>query len=327
MKKSAVTLFSILTILFLFVSQTGRTQAWVVYNGNELPTDANPPFTAADNSPDAGFVAEVVSDPDSAANKLFKYDHPVIEGKQTYKMDWGIGGGTTATIVSRIKGLESTEAMRIAEIDIRNVNTGIGSKFQVGYDDSIRLASPPLAAYFPNAKEWHIYRIVMNGADFSLYVDEKPEPVLSGTATTARTDNWFKFGDQSANFSHSGLFDYIIWDITGAYAPDQGAPIPDTLSKHYYGQQSGLQKQTSESVMLYPNPASGEFILISQNGWTDAKYRIFNSAGQVIRQGIIAGKTTVINVRGLSDGIYTLIVEKGKKVLYREKLIHKLSAN
>ena len=327
MKKSAVILFSVLTALFLTVSNPGKSQAWTGYNGNELPTEAVPPFTAGDNSPDAGFVAEVISDPDSAANKLFKYDHSVIEGKQTYKMDWGIQGGTTATIIARIRGIEGSSSLRIAEIDVRNVNSGVGSKLQIGYDDSVRLESPALVSYLGNAKEWHIYRFVMNGADFTLYIDENPTPVLSGTSTKSRTDNWFKFGDQSASYSHTGLFDYILWDISGSYAPGQGAAIPDTLSKHYFGEASSIPDHASETIILYPNPSSGEFTLISQAEWINSEYTIINSAGQIVRQGMVTGKATVVNSRGLSDGVYTLIVGTGNKIMHRERFIHKVSAD
>lgn len=327
MKKYAVIVFCLLTALFLTLSNHCSSQVWAGYNGNELPTEAVPAFTSGDNSPDPGFVAEVISDPDSAANKLFRYDHSVIEGKQTYKMDWGIEGGTAATIIARIRGIEGTSSIRIAEIDVRNVNSGVGSKLQIGYDDSVRLESPALVTYLANAKEWHIYRFVMNGADFTLYIDENPTPVLSGTSTKSRTDNWFKFGDQSASYSHTALFDYILWDITGAYSPGQGAAIPDTLSKHFFGQPSNIPDQAAETVVLYPNPSSGEITLISQDGWNGAGYTIINSAGQAVSKGLLEGKQTVIDSRELSDGVYTLIIHSDKEMLYRKQFIHRDSSD
>jgi hypothetical protein len=327
MKKCIALLSFILTVVFLAVSINGKSQAWSVYNGNELPTDANPAFTAGDNSPAADFVAEIISDPDSAANKLFKYDHADTTGKQTYKMSWAIGGGTAATIIARIKGIAGSKSKRIAEIDVRNVNSGVGSKLQIGYDDSVRLASPALVTYRQKSAEWHIYRFVMNGADFTLYIDEDPTPVLTGTSTTARTDNWFKFGDQSASFSHSGLYDYIIWDVSGAYAPGQGAAIPDTLSKHYYGKQSSITDPTSRAVILYPNPSSGDITITSPFSWIKSEYMIINTLGQVIHKGIITGEVTVINTKDLSNGTYTLIIRSGENTLHHELFIHTVSGN
>jgi hypothetical protein len=312
--------------LLSFLFLTGihlMSQAWTVYNGNELPTESTPAFVAGDNSPDASFVAEVIADPDSAGNKLFKYDHPVIEGKQTYKMEWEIGTGTAATIIARIKGIAGTNSNRVAEIDVRNSTSGIGSKLQIRYDDTIQLESPAVSAFLEKTSEWHIYRFVMNGADFTVYVDEKPTPVLSGTSTKARTDNWFKFGDQSANFSHSGLFDYIIWDVTGAYAPGQGAPIPDTLSKHYYGEQTNkIIEISSDKPVIFPNPSKGEIKITASAEWINTEFLIVNSLGQLVQNGIINERNTILKTDNLAEGSYTLIIQSGEKKLYSQPFIH-----
>ncbi len=320
MKKSMLPLFCSLALVFLAFSPEGKTQAWVVYDGGLLPTDNTPAFAASDNSPDAGFVAEVVDDPDITGNKLFKYDHSVIEGKQTYKMSWEIGGGTEATIVARIRGIAGTSSVRIAEIDVRNASSAIGSKLQIGYDDSVRLESPALVAYLDKTSEWHLYRFVMSGADFTLYVDENPTPFLAGTSTKERTDNWFKFGDQSASYSHSGLFDYIIWDVSGAYAPGQGAPIPENLSQDYYGK-TGLYDVTTGRVSLYPNPAVGQVTLSTPGDWIKADYRIINSAGQLVGEGLIKGALTTIHTDGLPGGVYTIVVRQGDQMLHQLQFI------
>lgn len=309
--------------LLFFVSVHVISQAWTVYNGNELPTESTPAFVAGDNSPDAGFVAEVIADPDSAGNKLFKYDHPVIEGKQTYKMEWNIGTGTQATIVARIKGIAGSNSIRVAEIDVRNSTSGVGSKLQIRYDDSIQLESPAIAAYLNNSDEWHIYRFVMNGADFTVYVDENPTPVLSGTSTKARTDNWFKFGDQSATYSHSGLFDYIIWDVTGAYAPGQGATIPDTLSKHYFGEQiNKITEFSGGKPVIFPNPSKGEIKINAPAEWINAAYLIINPLGQVVQNGVIKDNNMLIKTNKLPDGSYTIIIQSGEQKLYSEQFVH-----
>ncbi len=313
----------LLITLFLLASLNVMSQGWTVYNGNELPTESTPAFVAGDNSPDASFVAEVIADPDSSANKLFKYDHYVIEGKQTYKMEWNIGTGTQATIIARIKGIAGSNSNRVAEIDVRNSTSGVGSKLQIRYDDTIQLESPAVTAFLEKTSEWHIYRFVMNGADFTVYVDEKPTPLLSGTSTKARTDNWFKFGDQSANFSHSGLFDYIIWDVSGAYAPGQGAPIPDTLSKHFYGEvTNNIAEKSNEKAVVFPNPSQGEIKITAPLEWINADYLIINPLGQLVQAGIINDRNTLIKTDKLSDGTYTLIIQSGEKKLYSEQFIH-----
>jgi hypothetical protein len=323
MKKSILFLFCILAMALFIVSFDAKSQAWVIYDGSVLPTDNTPAFTAGDNSPDAGFVAEVIDDPDITGNKLFKYDHSVIEGKQTYKMSWEIGGGTAATIVARIKGIAGTSSIRVAEIDVRNVNSAVGSKLQIGYDDSVRLESPALVAYLEKTSEWHLYRFVMNGADFTLYVDEKPTPFLSGTSAKERTDNWFKFGDQSASYSHSGLFDYIIWDISGAYAPGEGAAIPENLSKAYYGMTSyNYCVADPGNPYLYPNPSSGQVNISSPESWINAGYMIVNSLGQKVGSGLITGALTVVNTANLPGGAYTLVVCPADNTIHREQFIH-----
>jgi len=319
MKKSAVILFCLLTALFASVSSPGISQAWVIYDCSVLPTDNTPAFTAGDNSPAVDFIAEVINDPDITNNKLFKYDHSDTTGKTTYKMSWEIGGGTAATIIARIKGMEGSQSKRIAEIDVRNVNSGLGSKLQIGYDDTVRLESPSLAAYLGNIKEWHLYRFVMNGAYLSVYIDENPTAVLSGTSTKSRTDNWFKFGDQSASYSHSGLWDYIIWDVSGAYAPGQGAAIPENLSKDFYTNTPHLSIISSSK--LYPNPSSGQITISSFESWIDAEYIIFNFLGQKMRCGLISGASTTVSTANLPNGAYTMVIRRGDETLHRERFI------
>jgi hypothetical protein len=321
MKMSSVFLFFILAMAFLAISFNGKSQAWVVYDGSVMPVDNNPPFTEGDASPAADFIAEVIDDPDINGNKLFKYDHADTLGKQTYKMNWEIGGGTAATIIARIKGITGAQSKRIAEIDVRNANSGFGSKLQIGYDDSVRLESTGLSAYLEKAYEWHLYRILMNGADYTLYINENPTPVLSGTTTKARTDNWFKFGDQSASYSHSGLYDYIIWDVSGAYEPGQGAVIPENLSQDYYGK-TGLSVSNADVVKLYPNPSSGKITISSPENWIDTEYVIINSLGQKMSSGLITGVVTDVSTSNLSSGIYTLVIRPGDNTIHREQFIH-----
>jgi len=116
MKKSAVILFSMLAALFLAVSILVNHRHGPVITGMSFPQRLFRLSLRVTIPRMQGLWPKVISDPDSAANKLFKYDHSVIEGKQTYKMDWGIQGGTTATILARIRGMRDPHPFALPKL-------------------------------------------------------------------------------------------------------------------------------------------------------------------------------------------------------------------
>jgi hypothetical protein len=79
-----------------------------------------------------------------------------------------------------------------------------------------------------SASTWHTYLIsfatLASGLQIKVYVDGSARAAVSGIATSAATGNFIRLGDLSANNSFSGSLDWIMWTMSGAYAPGIGLP-------------------------------------------------------------------------------------------------------
>ncbi|MBN2214354.1 MAG: T9SS type A sorting domain-containing protein [Bacteroidales bacterium] len=299
-------------------------QEWAVYDASALPVEATPAFETSNTGPEPDFRIEVQDDPDIIGNKILLYDQPTISGMQTYTMNWNIGGGTQATLVARIKGLEMTNALRIMEIDIRNGNAGFRNKLQIRYDDTVQFERPTGLAQAEvfDLKEWHLYRVTMDGATYKLYMDESAEVLITGETDRTGSDNWFKFGDQSGNYSHSGYIDWIIWDVTGAYAPGAGAAIPSELSTDYYGSSSSVNEyKQDESVMIYPSPAESKVCISIPEELLYADLQIFNALGEMVYTSALYSTKTELSLKNFTAGIYYINIRNVKQSVTKELII------
>ncbi|MCB0854795.1 MAG: hypothetical protein KDD63_21385, partial [Bacteroidetes bacterium] len=73
--------------------------------------------------------------------------------------------------------------------------------------------------------EWHVFRIAVFGDSSVVYLDENPNPVLTGVSTATTSDLYIKIGDGSGD-KIGGLVDWVGLDTTGAYSPAQ-SPLND----------------------------------------------------------------------------------------------------
>ena len=72
----------------------------------------------------------------------------------------------------------------------------------------------------------------------------------------------------------------------------------------------------SSSLIIYPNPTTGELIIDNEQfTMNSAEYIIFNLTGQMVLHGTLQGETTTINVESLPSGMYYLRVA-GKAVKF-----------
>ncbi|MFC1481739.1 T9SS type A sorting domain-containing protein, partial [Candidatus Neomarinimicrobiota bacterium] len=64
---------------------------------------------------------------------------------------------------------------------------------------------------------------------FTLYIDESTTPLVTAITPASDDSKYFRFGDGGGN-TFGAVYDWFIWDTTGAYAPDEGAALPGNLS-------------------------------------------------------------------------------------------------
>ena len=74
-----------------------------------------------------------------------------------------------------------------------------------------------------------------------------------------------------------------------------------------------------EIIRIYPNPATSQFS-VEQNSTQDLKLHLFNTAGQCILQDDLDDKSTEIDIRSLSPGIYVIQIS-GEDWTIQKKLI------
>ena len=101
--------------------------------------------------------------------------------------------------------------------------------FQLG-----RGSDTPITEEFDiDGSEWHVYRITAEGNDVTVYVDEDTKPKIdSKTLEDAGKGNknpGVAIGSQSTSGTQEIYFDYVLADLSGAYAPGEGTRIPANL--------------------------------------------------------------------------------------------------
>jgi len=223
---------------YLYVDGGPPPAKWLVYDGSVLPLETGGGGDSLDISSEsdvakgANFVAEIIEDPDISGNKLLKYLQPDESGKLTYRHNFDESyTDSNFTIIARIKGDTGSVYARALDIRWDNGNAGTRDELRIWSSDStLELEKAdikiPLDASF---YDWHTFRIIVEGDYSEVYLDENPTPVISGATTSTTTSKSIRFGDGSGTDEIGGYLDWMILDVSGAYMPGQGLPIPEGL--------------------------------------------------------------------------------------------------
>lgn len=76
---------------------------------------------------------------------------------------------------------------------------------------------------------------------------------------------------------------------------------------------TSIEGLNSVVVNAFPNPCTNNITIEGNNNTLDM-YNVYNAAGQIVAQGKLNGKFTVVSTDFLSNGLYTLMTEKGFRV-------------
>ncbi|TNE78419.1 MAG: T9SS type A sorting domain-containing protein [Bacteroidetes bacterium] len=74
----------------------------------------------------------------------------------------------------------------------------------------------------------------------------------------------------------------------------------------------GIESNPINQVQLFPNPGTGSIQIGGLNGAADASYRVYNTAGQLMQEGVCENE---IQLRGLKPGLYFIELQIGNQVL------------
>jgi len=230
-KKTLLIVFSFL----LVTTAVGQlhAQQWQVYDCSVLP-DAHTPAWNSSNTKTGVPTWTIQDDPDIPGNKYLEMLSPNVAAETAgmWKTDDFDPVPTAITVIARIKaaGDESTYE-EVIDLDMR-INP-LREKLIIGSDNKLDLdrADVQTTPDGFDVSKWHTYRIAFNvstGA-VDVYLDEDDTAVLSATTTSSESSQYFRFGDGSNGKSYGALIDWIAYDVSGAYAPGEGAPIPEEL--------------------------------------------------------------------------------------------------
>ena len=311
----------------LLAGLNSYSQAWQVYTCNTQPQDPAIGFVVKDDYPGATFIEEIIDDPDIAGNKLFKYvQNDDTASRRTYRMSTDMTGVTSFTMVTRVRGTTdiADTASRIMELDVRSATNNSRSKLTIRYDDTLSLYNPSTEkAHIDSLSKWHLYRFTMDGTTFTAYIDEDPSPILSGTSTATTSDDYFKWADGSQGSTFSFLMDWLIWDVSGAYAPGTGAAIPDSLSTDHHTASGNEIKESfvENKLSIYPIPAY-EFVYVKAPiVISDGNLAVYNILGKCIYKKNITRQLTQVDISSFTQGVNVVRLRANGRIYINQMVV------
>ncbi|MEO9474425.1 MAG: LamG-like jellyroll fold domain-containing protein [Cyclobacteriaceae bacterium] len=193
---------------------------WAVQEMNDLLEYVNPAFTIS-NTSGTETAWSIVSDADNLGNNLLSMSN-LNDGSGGMYKSYDLGT-SAATVVFRTKIDGSPE--RLTDVDI-HLN---------GFREQVVLIAPDKILFQRSGlmevvagldfSKWNTFRITADASsgtqmDVELYIGEESTPILTSSSTEATSDNHISFGDGSTTATYASFIDYLIFDKSGAYGPD-----------------------------------------------------------------------------------------------------------
>jgi len=231
---------------------------WQIYDCSVLPREADTAWheVSGTNPDDVPEIVSVIDDQEIQGNKLIKVESGANVGGGAFKEVWSYPWRANAD-----KGI--TIAFRIKNLDPNSFDRGICMYIANGaYRERIitkadgRFKFDKGGVYvegFEGANEWHIYRITLIGNVFTLYIDEE-NLAWAESNGESHEGNYYQFGDAGGD-TYGALYDWIVWDTTGAYSPSEKA-LPSGLTgvTGVVKEEKGKFATKYSLEQNYPNP-------------------------------------------------------------------------
>lgn len=205
-----------------------NTGSWTVYQANELPDEfVLSPFvvSGATAGQSTEGVNAILADTEIQGNNLLKMLVPAGNEALT-SFQWRQNIETDEmTVVFRVKG----EPGRAIALDVDMDFSGTRSRITLRSDDNraqVRNGSGGTGTVTLSdvtMTGWNTFRFTKTDTETRLYVNESSTPVLTSVPAAAGINNYFRFGDGDNGITMGGYIDWVAWDITGAYSPDEKA--------------------------------------------------------------------------------------------------------
>jgi hypothetical protein len=285
-------------------------QQWTVYPANVLPDVSEFAMTPSNTGGDQ-YTNTIVEDADNPGNNLLEMISPQADpGKFMWKYSLPNDVNDPITFVARVKGASDT-LDRTIEIDLQQA--GYRSRLYIKNDFTYEFKDGgPSGDLGKGTLGWHIYRMTKDSTTVNFYLDENPVPVATSTTGVATIENYFRFGDGNGSSTLGADIDWIIWDTTGTYAPDQSPVIPDSLITTVSSSDAHLSSLTAGAGVLVPefNPDSVEYELTVPYGTDEVRFIVETSSDEAT----VSGDTLLGSVPGTA--VITVTAEDGYMMAY-----------
>jgi len=245
-------------------SLVDEVPAWKVYDAKVLP-NLDPLAFVTSNVSGTAPIQATVGNPLDPTDSLLQFVVGATNSRYMWRYNLPATPLGDMTMVVRMKGASDT-LDRTMEFDfdydglrerlfIRN--NGVWNFSETAVNGNLTI----------NPQGWHIYRIVRESQDstISWYVDENPEPVASVKMNPSGTptNQYFRWGDGNGSSTLGAYIDWMIWDETGAFAPEMGRFLPDSLITDVQSSDAALDSLGTDVGSLDPefNPDSMDYLL------------------------------------------------------------------
>ncbi|MFC2138907.1 cadherin-like beta sandwich domain-containing protein, partial [Bacteroidota bacterium] len=209
---------------------TGLPTSWLVYDASIMPAETDQGGNMLDMSSEsedsrgANFVHEIIDDEDIPGNKILKHYQPDNNAKFLYRAYFDTNWTDNSfTLVAKLKGTSVDSIDRVFDIQWRHGNANARDELRIWPKDStieLEKADTTVKVNY-NLNKWHVYRIAVFGDSTVIYIDENPDPVLTGVTSEGTSDTYIKMGDASSTNPVGGFVDWIILDLSGATSPEE----------------------------------------------------------------------------------------------------------
>lgn len=320
-------LLTMVTMLVLGAGGNALLSQWAQYNADALPeADATVNMDAGANLVSGTSV--IMVDPEDATNNLWKYnvELPPDEIKYSwYPSYWDQNSlentpvPAPMTIACKFKWIDTANTDFGPDLELREVNKVQakvikegGGKFSIRVKDWAADSSFMLPAEF-DPTVWHVLRLISNGADWSVHLDEDPIAFASGVQGKSTGKHLALFGAYAEN-GKSG----IIIDWMGLIEDAASSPTDMPLPAGIFDSGSGTSVEDQKASVLlsiYPNPVSDMLTVSIENGLVNSGYELVNITGKVVKSGLFNKQVNKLDVSGLNPGMYFVKINSGIKVI------------
>ncbi|HSV77510.1 MAG TPA: T9SS type A sorting domain-containing protein [Bacteroidales bacterium] len=313
------------TTLTYTVNFTLEQLNWNFYDGGVSPEVLTPrPFIRATNiftAPDVFADHNViVSEPGVPANNLLRMNNTMAGTQFLWRMNFAAITGppefpaidvTNLTVVMRVRG----HADRTHALDFDLDYNGERARVSVNTADRLGRIRNGTGTNRPMpvpTTEWVIYRFAMTDTQTRVFVNENPVPVLTITPVTEATNRHFRIGDGDTGQTFGADIDWVIWDITGAFAPGEGSRVPfETITPQWDIRLTDLS--VAGTTITGFHPAVTNYEVVYQVGTTEIPQ---------ITASAMPGATVAITQATTLPGVATVAVSSPDGLTTRTYLVH-----